>query len=124
MAKLAALMPFGKVAEFLGELLPTSAKTNAPSVRNRVMRVGRRLEKAAATAELPSAGLVVEGIVVGLGGGYVRARNGPERNFEVVTGKVMAGEKATRFAFVREPLMRPRRACSRCAGTGPPCSRF
>lgn len=47
-SKLAALIPFGKVADFLGELLPTSAKTNANSVRNRVMRVGRRLENAAA----------------------------------------------------------------------------
>lgn len=40
-SKLAALMPFGKVTDFLGELLPVSAKTNANSVRNRVMRVGR-----------------------------------------------------------------------------------
>ncbi len=44
-SKLAALMPFGKVADFLGELLPASAKTNANTLRNRMMRVGRRLER-------------------------------------------------------------------------------
>jgi hypothetical protein len=44
-AKLAALLPFGKGADLLGELLPASAGTNAVTVRNRTMRVGRRLEK-------------------------------------------------------------------------------
>ena len=32
----------------------------------------------------------------------MRGRNGPERNFEVVAGKVLADETATRFAFVQE----------------------
>ncbi|MGH9771121.1 MAG: hypothetical protein ACRD4Q_05410, partial [Candidatus Acidiferrales bacterium] len=77
-AKLAALMPFGKVADFLGELLPDSAKTNANSVRNRVMRVGRHLERAAANAELPQSETPAHEIVVGLDGGYVRGRSGPE----------------------------------------------
>ncbi|MDE3180971.1 MAG: ISKra4 family transposase [Acidobacteriota bacterium] len=101
-SKLAALMPFGKVADFLGELLPASAKTNATTVRNRVMRVGRRLEKAAAKAELPQPDTAVSEIVVGLDGGYVRGRSGPERNFEVVAGRVLANEMTTRFAFVRQ----------------------
>ncbi len=62
-------MPFGKVADFLGELLPASAKTNANSVRNRVMRVGRHLEKAAANAELLRPDIPAPEIVVGLDGG-------------------------------------------------------
>ncbi len=101
-AKRAALMPFGKVADFLDKLLPASAKTNANSVRNRVMRVGRHLEKAAANAELPRPDTPAPEIVVGLDRGYVRGRSGPERNFEVVADKVLADETATRFAFVRE----------------------
>jgi len=101
-AKLAALTPFGKVADFLAEVLPASAKTNASSVRNRVMRVGRRLERAMTPADLPQPGAPVPEAVVGLDGGYVRGRTGPERNFEVVAGKVLANETATRFAFVRE----------------------
>ena len=32
----------------------------------------------------------------------MRGRTGPERNFEVVAGRVLADETATRFAFVRE----------------------
>jgi hypothetical protein len=44
-AKLAALLPFGKVADLLGELLTASAGTNAVTMRNPTMRVGRRLEK-------------------------------------------------------------------------------
>jgi len=42
--------------------------------------------------------------VVGLDGGYVRSRHPrPERNFEVVAGKVLdKNGDATRFAFVRE----------------------
>ena len=44
-SKLAALMPFGKVAVFLDEVLPTSTKTHASPVRNRTLRVGKRLER-------------------------------------------------------------------------------
>ena len=46
-AKLAALMPFGKVTDFLSELLPITAKTTAGTVRNRTMRVGARLQRSA-----------------------------------------------------------------------------
>ena len=41
-AKLAALMPFGKVADFLGEVLPLSTTFHASTVRNRTLRVGKR----------------------------------------------------------------------------------
>lgn len=95
-------MPFGKVADFLGELLPASAKTNASSMRNRVMRVGRRLEKPSADSKSARAEAPAKKIVVGLDGGYVRGRTGPERNFEVVAGGVLADDTVTRFAFVRE----------------------
>ena len=43
-AKLAALMPFGKAAAFLAELLPFASGANAATVRNRTRRVGQRLE--------------------------------------------------------------------------------
>jgi prephenate dehydratase len=44
-----------------------------------------------------------EEVIVGLDGGYVRSRHPrPERNFEVIAGKVLDDEgNATRFAFVR-----------------------
>ena len=39
-AKLAALLPFGKVADFLNEVLPDTAAANPVTVRNRTRRVG------------------------------------------------------------------------------------
>ena len=39
-ARYAALMPFGKVADLLSELLPVSGAQNAGTVRNRTLRVG------------------------------------------------------------------------------------
>jgi hypothetical protein len=52
---------------------------------------------------VPSKSKPCEEVVVGLDGGYIRARHQrPERNFEVVAGKVLDHDgNATRFAFVR-----------------------
>ena len=101
-AKMAALLPFGKAAGFLGELLPLPAQTTAGTVRNRTMKVGRRLQKTAEVFSVSST-TAPGGLVVGLDGGYVRNRHPrPERNFEVIAGKVLTSEGgATRFAFVR-----------------------
>jgi hypothetical protein len=102
-AKLAALMPFGKVADFMGEVLPLSTKVHASTVRNRTLRVGKRLRRARAAPARPpttSGGPVV----LGLDGAYVRDRHPrPGRTFEVVVGQVRgSGDAPTRFAFVRE----------------------
>jgi hypothetical protein len=102
-AKMAAVLPFRKVTDFLGELLPLSAQATASTVRNRTMKVGRRLEK---SAELLSAATLsgpCKELIVGFDGGYVRNRHQrPERNFEIVAGKALDGDgRATRFAFVR-----------------------
>ena len=103
-AKMAALMPFGKAADFLSELLPMSAEVSASTVRNRTMRVGRRLQKSAEALVKASVTTPCKEAVVGLDGGYVRARHRrPERNFEIVAGKILAENgSATRFAFVRQ----------------------
>jgi hypothetical protein len=104
MAKLAALMPFGKVAAFLDEVLPTSTKTHASTVRNRTLRVGQRLERHQDTLPTAIPRAPAGEVVLGLDGGYVRNRQpGPERTFEIVAGKVLSGQdQTTRFAFVRE----------------------
>ena len=104
-AKMAALLPFGKAADFLGELLPLSAVATANTVRNRTMNIGKRLGKsaevlatAATAAEEPC-----KDLVIGLDGGYVKSRHPrPERNFEIIAGKVVDSKgNATRFAFAR-----------------------
>ena len=101
-AKLAALMPFGKVADFLGEVLPLSTKAHGSTVRNRTLRVGKWLLRSQAPRARPPTD--AERIVVGLDGGYVRNRHPcPGRTFEVVTGRICGVDaRATRFAFVRE----------------------
>jgi hypothetical protein len=104
-AKMAALLPFGKAADFLGELLPLSTVTAVSTVRNRTMNVGRRLCKAAeALAIVASAAEEpCKDLVIGLDGGYVKSRHPrPERNFEIVAGKVLDSKgNTTRLAFAR-----------------------
>ncbi len=101
-ARYAALLPFGKVAALLSELLPTDGAQNAGTVRNRTLRVGQdvvrqRLSEAAKRPVVQAGGPVV----VGLDGGYVRSRHRQEeRRFEVVAGKVIRADGAQhRFAF-------------------------
>jgi len=102
-AKMAALLPFRKAADFLGELLPLSAQTTSSTVRNRTMKVGKRLEKSAEILATPASNEPCKELVVGFDGGYVRNRHQrPERNFEVIAGKALDGDgHAARFAFVR-----------------------
>src|ERR1039457_325194 len=102
-AKMAALLPFRKAADFLGELLPLSAQSTASTVRNRTMKVGKRLEKAAKALATPASKDPCKELIVGFDGGYVRNRHQrPERNFEVIAGKALDSDgHATRFAFVR-----------------------
>src|SRR4051812_28452069 len=102
-ARYAALVPFGKVATLLSELLPVRGAQNAGTVRNRTLRVGQEVVQQHSTknADLPAA--PADGpVVVGLDGGYVRSRHRPERHFEVVAGKVIGAHGAQhRFAFAR-----------------------
>jgi hypothetical protein len=102
-AKMAALMPFRKAADLLGEFLPLSAQATASTVRNRTMKVGRRLERSAEAPATAASNEPCKELVVGFDGGYVRNRHRrPERNFEVVAGKALDRDgQATRFAFVR-----------------------
>jgi len=103
-ARYAALMPFGKVATLLSELLPMGGAQNTGTVRNRTLRVGQDVvhQYLSETVKRP---VVQAGgpVVVGLDGGYVRSRHRhDERHFEVVAGKVIhAGGAQHRFAFAR-----------------------
>jgi len=101
-ARYAALMPFGKAAALLSDLLPISGTQHASTVRNRTLRVGADVvqARAAETAYRPA---VSGPVVVGLDGGYVRHRHRAEgRRFEVIAGKVIQADGGQhRFAFTR-----------------------
>ena len=103
-SRYAALVPFGKVAVLLSELLPLSGTQHASTVRNRTRRVGEKVvcQQAAETAE-PAKTQPAGPVVVGLDGGHVRSSHRQEeRHFEVIAGKVIdAAGCQHRFAFVR-----------------------
>ena len=103
-ARYAALVPFGKVAALLSELLPVDGARHAGTVRNRTLRVGEAIVQPYSTeiAEQPAAP-AAGSVVVGLDGGYVRSRHRcEERHFEVIAGKVIDAEGVQhRFAFTR-----------------------
>jgi hypothetical protein len=103
-AKFAALAPFARTAGLLAELLPVGGAINAGTVRNRTRQVGVQI------ARLPPVGVpfpepdaTTPAVVIGLDGGYLRSRHRrPERNFEVIAGKVLNLDGSQhRFAFAR-----------------------
>ena len=103
-AKYGALAPFARVADLLSELLPTGGTANAGTVRNRTLRVGSAAAQLTpVSGEMLEPGAVTAEVIVGLDGGYVRSRHPrPERNFEVVAGKVVGSDGIQRrFAFAR-----------------------
>jgi hypothetical protein len=103
-AKFAALVPFARVGDLFAELLPVSGAPNAGTVRNRTMRVGATIATLTAADAPPlEPDAVTSAVIVGLDGGYVRSRHRrPERNFEVIAGKVIDARGAQhRFAFAR-----------------------
>ncbi|HJS86513.1 MAG TPA: ISKra4 family transposase [Acetobacteraceae bacterium] len=103
-ARYASLVPFGKAAALLSELLPLSGAQHASTVRNRTLRVGTQIARAhAAETANPPAAPASGPVVIGLDGGYVRNRHRAEgRHFEVIAGKVIqAGGAQHRFAFAR-----------------------
>jgi len=104
-ARYAALVPFGKAAALLSELLPFGGALHASTVRNRTLRVGAEVVQAntAETAKQSTTATTGGPVVVGLDGGYVRSRHRAEgRRFEVIAGKVIHADGAQhRFAFAR-----------------------
>src|SRR5215203_3832099 len=77
-AKFAALVPFGKVATLLSELLPVSGAQNAGTVRNRTLRVGQEVVRQPPVDRAgPLAAQSAGPVVVGLDGGSVRSRHRP-----------------------------------------------
>ena len=122
--KWASLVSFGVTVELLKDILPVGATLNAETVRNHLHRVAARAETELGDeqpafiegspyqrARLP----LPEGpVVVGVDGGYVRAREpdreGRQTHFEVMVGKSMAEDRGDRyFGFVQSFDQKPKR---------------
>ena len=109
--KWASLVPFGVTVELLRDVLPVGTTHNAETVRNHLHRVATCMEGALGEertswiedcppdrARLP----LPEGpVVVGIDGGYVRARERGrthrDANFEVVVGQSIAEDRDSRY---------------------------
>jgi hypothetical protein len=91
-------------ADFFAELLPIGGAVNARTVRYRARRVGESIARLRTDgAPDPEINAVTPAVVIGLDGGYLRSRHRrPERNFEVIAGKVLNRDGSQhRFAFAR-----------------------
>ena len=123
-AKWASLVSFGVTVDLLKDVLPIGTTLNAETVRNHLHRVAARAEAELGEeqfafiegsphqrARLP----LPEGpIIVGVDGGYVRAREpdreGRQTNFEVMVGKSMTEDRGDRyFGLVQSFDQRPKR---------------
>ena len=122
--KWASLIPFGVTVALLKDVLPVATTLNASTVRNHLHRVATRMEaelghervsfiegSASDHARLP----LPEGpVVVGIDGGYVRAREsaraGRQGHFEVVVGQSIAKDRDNRyFGLVQSFDEKPKR---------------
>ena len=122
--KWASLIPFGVTVDLLKDVLPVGTTLNAETVRNHLHRVATRMEgelgqervsfiegSPSDRTRLP----LPEGpVVVGIDGGYVRAREpgrtGRQRNFEVVVGQSIAEDRDNRyFGLVQSFDEKPKR---------------
>ena len=122
--KWASLMSFGITVDLLKDVLPVGATLNAETVRNHLHHVAARAEaelgeeqfafiegSSHQRARLP---LPERPIVVGVDGGYVRARepdrDGRQTHFEIMVGKSMAEDRGDRyFGLVQSFDQKPKR---------------
>lgn len=122
-AKLCAQLPYRQAASIVREFLPVSETFNHVTLRNRTLRIGKKIEKVApAAAPCPQTKSRPEWTLV-IDGGFVRGiGKGELRNFGLLTGRVVApGEKPYVFAWVGSEeqavtqrvvaLVRGRRGC-------------
>ena len=122
--KWASLVPFGVTVELLKDVLPVGTTLNAETVRNPLHRVATRMEGELgqertsfieASPSDPARLPVSEGpVVVGIDGGYVRAREprraGRQEHFEVVVGQSIAEDRDNRyFGLVQSFDEKPKR---------------
>ncbi|WP_018431432.1 ISKra4-like element ISUnCu7 family transposase [Hoeflea sp. 108] len=118
--KWASLVSFGVTVDLLKDVLPIGSTLNAETVRNHLHRIAARAEAELGDerpsfiegfprmwAQLP----IPEGpIVVGVDGGYVRARDGRQSHFEVMVGKSIPEDRKNRyFGLVQSHDDKPRR---------------
>jgi hypothetical protein len=118
--KWASLVSFGLASRLFEDVLPTGTRIHATSVRNHLQRVAKRAEAGLGGEQV----FFIEGcqrewaalprppmpITVGIDGGYVRHWDNKKTNFEVIVGKSIPEEGASKcFGFVNSYDDKPKR---------------
>ena len=118
--KWASLVSFGLAAQLLQDVLPTDSHIRATSVRNHLQRVAQRAEAGLGGEQIS----FIEGcprewaalprprapLTVGIDGGYVRHWSHTKTNFEVLVGKSIPEEGASKcFGLVQSYDDKPKR---------------
>jgi hypothetical protein len=102
-AAMGAALPYRRALRLLGEFFPLGNAPALETMRQRTLRVGARLERAALTPPQPPAAAVeTDAIALGIDGGHVRSvRRYQVRSFEVVVAQVGGDEdKSVVFSSV------------------------
>jgi probable HAF family extracellular repeat protein len=101
------LLPFGTVAMFLDEVLPTTTQTHASTIRNYTQPVGQRLARHQDTLPTAIPRAPAGDVVLGLDGGYVSGRAASRTGsyaFDVNDKGQIAGSSDTSNAAVHAVL--------------------
>jgi len=102
-ADYAAQIPYRQAAALLEELLPETGDLNYATTRHRTLAIGKRIEEEIRReidhpCVLPEPG---ERMEVGIDGAFVKAghtRPGQRHQFEILTGRVEASQRAARHS--------------------------
>jgi hypothetical protein len=106
-ARWASLAPYAVTAELLADVLPVEGGLNATTIRTHTLGVAERSEAelgeerscfiVGCPADWEKLPLPEGRIVVGLDGGYVRDWAEKKTNFEVIVGRSLPEDRATRY---------------------------
>lgn len=122
--KWASLVPFASAVGLLKDVLPVGTTLNAQTMRNHLHQIADRMEGElkeerfsfieGAPRDHAALPLPEGPVVVGIDGGYVRAREkddeGRQTNFEIVVGKSIAEDREDRyFGLVQSLDEKPKR---------------
>ncbi|MFT7614981.1 MAG: hypothetical protein ACI9J3_003969 [Parvicellaceae bacterium] len=101
--KWASKVSFQQAADLMNDILPLDNKVNASSIRNHLVKTGRRMqddlkeEKHFYQKELNQSEETYQRFSVGIDGGYVRNWDSKKKHFEVIAGKSIPSQGKDRF---------------------------
>jgi hypothetical protein len=110
LAKTGALLPYRRARTLLGEFFALEEAPDVETIRQRTLRVGARLERAAVAPPTTSPLTEAKSIVLAIDGGHVKAVRGyQQRSFEVFVAQV-SNDNGKQIVFSSMPAEADRQA--------------